>query len=301
MTRKGKPKLLLEGIIVPMVTPFKADEELDEEALRRFTGWLIENGVHGLFPNSSMGEFPKLSIDERKRVIDIVVDEANGRVPVLPGTGDASTKLVLELTKHAKDAGADAAVVVEPYYFKPSEEALFDHYKTINDKIEIPLVVYDIPSCTGYQIQPEMAARLADLQNVVAFKDSSGDMVKFLREIQLAGEKISLLQGIEHLLVSSLLMDAAGGILGIANACPRFVATIYETFKKGEIKEAADMQKRLNATLEVLEKFDYVLAVKQAVGLQGIQLGRVRKPGLPSERGQVETVRDCLVKLGVMK
>jgi len=300
MSRKGKPSLLLEGVIVPMVTPFKANEELDEEALRRLTSWLIENGVHGLFPNSSMGEFSKLSIEERKRVIDIVVDEANARVPVLPGTGDVSTKLALEMTRYAKDAGADAAVVVEPYYFKPSEEALFNHYKSINDEIDIPLIVYDIPSATGYQIQPEMVRRLADLGNVVAFKDSSGDMVKFLREIQLAGEKIAILQGYEYLFVPSLLMGAPGGILGIANACPRFMVDMYTAFKRGEIEEAVKMQKKLIQTLEVFIKYDYILAVKQAVGLQGIPLGEERRPSLPSKRGQEEAIRESLTKLGVL-
>lgn len=300
MVQKDKPSLVLEGVIVPMVTPFKADEELDEVALRRFTRWLIDNGVHGLFPNSSMGEFSKLSIEERKKVIDVVVDEADGKVPVLPGTGDVSTKLAMEMTKYAKDAGADAAVVVEPYYFKPSEEALFNHYETINEKVGIPLIVYDIPSATGYHIRPELVTRLADLENVVAFKDSSGDMVKFLREILLAGDKIAILQGFEHLFVPSLLMGAPGGILGIANACPRFIVDIYETFKKGEIKEAAEMQKRLIETLEVFGKYDYILAVKQAVGLQGISLGGVRKPSLPSEEGQEEEVRESLVKLGAI-
>ena len=298
MVQKGKSKPILEGVIVPMLTPFKDNEEIDEKALRQLTNWLIDNGVHGLFPNSSMGEFAKLFIEERKRVIDIVVDETNGRVPVLPGTGDVSTKIVMDMTKYAKDAGVDAVVVVSPYYGKPMEEALFNHYKFINDNIDIPIVVYDIPTCTGYSIKPELAARLADLDNVIAFKDSSGDMNKVLWTIQYVGDKISILQGFETLFVPTLLMGAQGGILGTANWCPRFMVDMYDTFKRGEIKEAAEMQKKLLQAIYILRKNN--LSAKQAAGLQGISLGRSRKPSLPPKVGHEEDVRKSLIKLGVL-
>lgn len=298
MTRKAKPSLFLEGVIVPMLTPFTDDEEIDEEALRHLTNWLIDNGVHGLFPNSSMGEFAKLFVEERKRVIDIVVDETNGRVPVVAGTGDVSTKIVMDITGHAKDAGADAVVVVSPYYGEPVEEALFDHYKFINDNIDVPIVVYDIPMCTGYSLKPELVARLSELENVVAFKDSSGNMNKVLWTIQFTGGKISILQGFETLFVPTLLMGAHGGILGTANWCPRFMVDMYDTFKRGEIKEAAEMQKKLLQAFTILNENN--ISAKQAAAMQGISLGIQRKPCPPLKVGQEEAVRKSLMKLGVL-
>jgi 4-hydroxy-tetrahydrodipicolinate synthase len=291
-----KPKIDLKGVILPMLTPFKTNEELDEGALRRYTRWLIENGVHGLFPNSSMGEFPKLSVEERKRVMDIVVDEANGKVPVLPGTGDVSTRTTMSLTKHAKDAGADAAIIVTPYYCHPSEDALYNHYKSISDELDFPIAVYDIPEATGYSVRPELVARLAEIKNVVAIKDSSCDMTKFIRELQLVGGKVAVLQGSEYLFVPSLIMGAPGGILGIASACPSFTVQIYETFVKGNVKKAVEMQMKLVRLLDQFAEYDFITAVMQAVRIRGISLGNVRRPGSLATKEQETKVRETLSK-----
>jgi len=297
----GSRNLHLKGVIVPMLTPFKDDEELDEESIREYTGWLIESGVHGLFPNSSMGEAPKLILSERKKFIDIVVDEANGKVPVCAGAGEVSTKATIELTRHAKDAGADAVVIVEPYYIHPSEEALLDHYRTISEKVDIPIIVYDIPEATGYSLSAELVAELAEINNVVAVKDSSCDMMKFIREVRLAGDKIDVLQGAESLFVASLVMGGSGGILGIASACPRFTVEIYDEFIKGNVKKAVEMQMKLDRLINEFEKYNYIQAVKQAINLQGIRFGGIRKPDLPIKEKQKEEIKKILVQLGFLK
>ena len=289
-----KPKIDLKGVIIPMLTPFKANEELDEGALRSYTSWLIEKGVHGLFPNSSMGEFPKLSVEERKRVIDIVVDEANGKIPVLPGTGDVSTKITMVLTKHAKDAGADVAIIVTPYYCQPSEDALYDHYKSISDELNFPIAVYDIPEATGYSVRPELVARLAEIENVVAMKDSSSDMTKFIRELRLVGDKITVLQGSEYLFVPSLIMGAPGGILGIASACPSFTVQIYETFVKGDVKKAVKMQMKLVRLIDRFAEYDFIVAVMQAIGIRGVPFGRGRRPRGLATKEQEKEIREIL-------
>jgi 4-hydroxy-tetrahydrodipicolinate synthase len=280
-----------------MLTPFKDNEKLDEESIREYTRWLIESGVHGLFPNSSMGEAPKLLLNERKKIINIVVDEANGKVPVCAGTGEISTKATLELTKYAKDVGADAAVIVEPYYFHPSKEALLDHYRTISEKVDIPIIVYDIPEATGYSLSPELVTELTEISNVKAIKNSSCDMIKFIREVRLVGDKISVLQGAESLFVASLVMGGAGGILGIASACPRFTVEIYDEFIKGNIKKAVDMQMKLDCLVNEFEKYNYIQAVKQSINLQGIRFGGIRKPDLPLKEKQKEDIKRVLLQL----
>jgi 4-hydroxy-tetrahydrodipicolinate synthase len=292
----SKPRIELKGVIVPMLTPFQRNEDLNEEAVRHYTSWLIENGVHGLFPNSSMGEFPKLSIDERKRLIDLVVDEANGKVPVIAGTGDVSTRNTLTLTKYAKDAGANAALIVTPYYVHPSEDALYEHYKSISDQIDIPIAVYDIPEATGYSVRPELAARLADIENVVAIKDSSFDMTKFIRELRLAGDRVAVLQGSEYLFVSSLAMGGPGGILGIASACPSFVVKTYETYVRGDLNKAVEMQMQLVQLLDGLRSYDFTAAVMEAVTVRGISMGNVRRPGTPATRELEDSVRVILTE-----
>jgi 4-hydroxy-tetrahydrodipicolinate synthase len=296
----SKPDIELKGVIVPMLTPFQRNEDLDEEAVRRYSRWLIESGVHGLFPNSSMGEFTKLSVEERKRLISIVVDETNGKIPVIAGTGDVSTRNTLTLTKYAKDAGADAAVVVTPYYVHPTEDALYEHYKSISDQIDIPIAVYDIPEATGYSVRPELVARLADLDNVVAIKDSSSDMTKFIRELRHVGDKVAVLQGSEYLFVPSLAMGGPGGILGIASACPSFVVKMYETYIKGNMSKAVEMQMQLVQLLDKfgqgLRSYDFTAAVMEAVTVRGIPMGNVRRPGTPVTKELEGSVKDILAE-----
>ena len=251
----AKPKLRLKGVNVPMITPFNSDESLDEEALRSLTEYLIENGVHGLFPNSSVGEKAKLSKDEMKRVMSIVVDQANGRIPVTPGTGDVSTRSTIELTRYAKDVGADAAVVIEPYYYRPTSDAIYEHYKSISESVDIPLVIYDAPVFTGYSLSTDLILRLAEIENIIAMKDSTKDMVRFLTLLDSVGEKISLLQGITKLFLPSLFMGSPGGFVGGGNVIPRLTVELYDSFQKGDYKKAIQLNKQLLAVFSTCEKY----------------------------------------------
>ncbi|HDJ89226.1 MAG TPA: dihydrodipicolinate synthase family protein, partial [Thermoprotei archaeon] len=213
----------LKGLIVPMITPFNEKGEIDEDGLRQITEWLIHSGVNGLFPNSSTGEAAKMTLDERKKVMKIVVDEANGKVPVFPGTGDPSTKNTLELTKYAEDIGADGVVVVAPYYFKPDESSLIEHYKSICSATRIPIMLYNIPQSTGYSLSINVIVKLAKIKNIFAMKDSSSNMIYFHKIILSTRGELLLFQGSEFLLLPSLVIGASGGVLGMGNICPKLI------------------------------------------------------------------------------
>ena len=173
----------LEGVIPALVTPFDEHEEFNEEAYRRLIDWLIERGVTGVVPCGTTGEFSMMTREERRRVLEVCVDQVNGRVPVIAGTGWTATKLVIEETQYAKDVGADAALIVNPYYLKPKGgKGIYDHYLAIAEAVDFPIVLYNIPSCTGQYIPWQVVEDLAEIDNIVGLKDSSGDL-KYLMSV----------------------------------------------------------------------------------------------------------------------
>lgn len=276
-----------------MVTPFDKSEEIDEKTVRGLTDWLIEQGVHGIFPNGSTGEMPKLKIDERKRMIDLVVDQVNGRVPVIAGVGDTATKHTVELMKYAKDAGADAAVAMVPFFWRYRPEVILDHYRTISVSVDLPVVLYDNPDSNNI-LSPDMVARIVDeVPNVIAVKDSSFDMVKLSKEIHSVGDTIAVIQGIEQLLVPSLLIGASAGIPGIGNFCARFMVDMYNKFTNGQVQEAAQTQAKLLVLCNATERYGFEEFIKEALALLGHPVGAVRKPSLthsPKERDEIKRI-----------
>jgi len=284
-----------------MVTPFDKDEEVDEKAARGLTDWLIEEGVHAIFPNGSTGEMPKLKIDERKRMIDLVVDQTNGRVPVIAGTGDAATKHAVELMRYAKDAGADAAVAMVPFFWRYTPEVIMDHYKTISESVDLPVVLYDNPA-TNNILSAELVAKIVDeVPSVVALKDSSFDMVKLSKEIHSVGDRIAIIQGIEQLLVPSLLIRASGGIPGIGNFCARFMVDMYNKFVNGQLQEAAQMQAKLFALCNATERYGFEEFIKEALALLGHPVGQVRKPSRTLSPEERDEIRRILTQFGLTK
>jgi 4-hydroxy-tetrahydrodipicolinate synthase len=292
-------KYAAEGVIVAMVTPFDRHGEINEEATRSLVEWLVDGGVQALFPCGSAGEAPKLKTDERKRLIEIVIDQANSKVKVFPGTGAVSTRETLELTRHAKDAGADAAIVVEPFYFRPSESALYNHYLTISETVDLPIFIYDVPAATGYSLQPRFVAKLAEIENVVGIKDSSGDLLKVLEEIKLVGDRILIFEGAEYHIVSALAQGADGLVTGLGNLCPRFMVELYNACRRKDWDQAIVMQQKLISLLKgILELWDYS-SLKEGLSLLGINAGTLREPCLPMNDQQRESLRRVLDEFGL--
>jgi 4-hydroxy-tetrahydrodipicolinate synthase len=265
------------GVMSAMVTPFNKDESINEANLRNLVNYLIEQGVTGLVPVGTTGEFVNMTIKERLKVIEIVVDEANNRVPVIAGTGETGTKLVIDSTKAATDIGADAVLIVTPYYLKPKAKGLYDHYYTITEKTDIPIVLYNIPACTGVELPWTVVEDLVDIENIIAIKDSSGDYRYFSALLEKVSDKISVLIGWDENVLGALAGGAAGCILGSANVFPKIWLEIYDHVKNNRIEEAQKLQKRVQKIARLLINSG-ALGVKSCLNMMKVPVGKTRQP-----------------------
>ncbi|MFX1590556.1 MAG: 4-hydroxy-tetrahydrodipicolinate synthase [Promethearchaeota archaeon] len=260
-----------------MVTPFNKDESINEEQLRNLVNHLIDQGVTGLVPSGTTGEFVNMTYEERLKVIEIVVDETNGRVPVIAGTGETGTKLVIDATNKATDIGADAVLIVTPYYLKPKAKGLYDHYYTITEKTDIPIVLYNIPVCTGIELPWTVVEDLVDIENIVGIKDSSGDYKYFSALLEKVSDKISVMIGWDENVLGALAGGAAGCILGSANVMPKVWLEIYDHVKNNRLNEAQDLQKKVQKIARMLINSG-ALGAKECLNMMGVPVGITRQP-----------------------
>jgi len=273
----GKFDFRPKGVMPAMVTPFNKDESINEDNLRNLVNHLIDQGVTGLVPVGTTGEFVNMTFDERLKVIEIVVDEANGRVPVIAGTGETGTKLVIDATIAATDLGADAAIIVTPYYLKPKAKGLYDHYETICDKTDIPIVLYNIPACTGVELPWTVVEDLVEIDNIVAIKDSSGDYKYFSALLEKVSDKISVLIGWDENVLGALAGGAAGCILGSANVIPHIWLEIYDHVKNNRLSEAQILQKKVQKIARMLINSG-ALGAKECLNMMNVPVGITRQP-----------------------
>jgi 4-hydroxy-tetrahydrodipicolinate synthase len=289
-------RLVLSGIFVPHVTPFMREGELDLKSLRACVRFWLEGGVSGLVPCGSNGEAPYLSGEERRKVIETVVDEVNGKIPVVAGTGSMSTKETIMFTRDAKDLGVDAALVVTPFYFKPTNKEMLEHYKAISEAVDLPIVVYNVPKFTGFSLETTFIHQLAsENEKIVGLKDSSGNIGAITEIIRLVGDKISVLAGTADVALSTFLLGGKGGVIAVANVFPKLCSQLYEAFKNGKYEEAKTLQKRISFANEVLVKrYNQLSAIKEALRLQGLPSGYPRKPALPLDSEEKKVIQNLL-------
>jgi 4-hydroxy-tetrahydrodipicolinate synthase len=294
------PKLILDGIFVPNVTPFTRKGQLDTKALRTCVRFWLDGGVSGLVPCGSNGEAPYLSRQERIKVIQTVVDITNGKVPVVAGTGSTSTRETIAFTKDAADLGADAALVVTPFYFKLSNQEIQEHYRSVSEAVDIPIIVYSVPKFTGISLEPAFIHKLAmENQKVVGVKDSSGNLGAITETIRLAGKRLSVLAGTADIVLPTLLAGGRGAVIAVANVFPTFCSQLYEAFKSGRYEEAAKLQNRISFANEVLVKrYNQLSAIKEAMRSEGLPSGYPRRPALPLTESERKTLSGLLSELG---
>lgn len=285
----------IKGIMAASITPFTRTGAIDEEAFRRHLDFLAQHKVHGVVVCGSLGEFPAMTADERNRVVKIAVEEAKGRMLVSAGTGAVTTKEAIELTRAAKDLGADMAQVVTPYYLKPTPEELVDHYAAISKAVALPIVIYNIPDRTGVNVTPALAARMAQISHVVGMKDSSKNMAQMIDFIRVAGDKLGLLCGNDQLLLPALFMGAIGSTSGSPNVVPQLAVGIWNYLHKGEYEHARKLQLELNlfGTLYDLNATQPAL-LKSALGVLGRNAGVPRLPAKPLTGQELAAVRRVL-------
>lgn len=277
-----------------MVTPTTGrGGDVDEVALQRYTETLVDNGVHGLFPCGSIGEFSSLTHAQRKRVVDTVVS-ASGDVPVLAGCGDTSLGAVEEHVAAAADAGADAAVVVTPYYLATTQSGLTDFYADVATTAEIPVVLYNIPQLTGQTLSVETVAELSRLDNIVGLKDTSGDMNYFRRVIEATADDFSVLQGATELAITSLDVGGDGMIAGPANVFPAVVSSVYDTYRDGDRERAVEwMNSVVNPVLSAIDDVPSAAAFKYLLSLSDCEVGDPLPPLPQLDGSQRQALRQC--------
>lgn len=262
-----------KGIIPAMVTPITKDGKINVGALRKLTHYLIDGGVHGLFPVGSQGEFYALTFEEKKRVIEVVVEEARGRVPVYAGTGAITTREAIALTQMAEAAGASAVSVITPFFIRPSEAELMEFYISVAKATRIPVLLYNNPGRTGVNISADFVVWASKVENIVGIKDSSGDLTLTAEYIRRTDDKFSVLAGRDTLIYGTLCYGGKGAIAATANVAPKLIVEIYKAFMAGDLKRSLAAQFRLAPLRLAFDLGTFPVVIKEALNLIGIDAG----------------------------
>jgi len=270
----------LTGVLVALITPFTADgAEIDATALEAHVERLVQEGAHGLVPGGSTGEFTTLTLDERKQLTELVVKAASGRVPVVAGTGALSTRDAIDLAVHAAQAGADALMVVPPFYDAVELSTFKELLREIYSASQLPIMFYNIPSATGLSLTPAEIASLAEVEGVRYLKDTSGDAVALTELLQLHGEKITTFNGWDTLTFYGIAAGAKGSVWGATNVIPELSRQLWDALAvDGDLVRGRELWARIYPICRLLEQYNYAAAVKTGMELRGFAPGPVRKP-----------------------
>ena len=289
------------GSIVAIVTPFK-DGRMDEAKLKELVEFQIKNGTSGIVPCGTTGESPTLSTAEHERVIEICINAVKKRVPVIAGTGSNSTEEAVSLTKHAADAGANGALIVSPYYNKPTQRGLYLHFKKIAESIDIPIVLYNIPGRTAVNIEPPTMAQLAkDCKNIVGVKEASGSLEQMQMIKNLCPKDFILLSGDDTLTLPILGIGGVGVISVLANIIPHDIAQVIELFNKGKISEARKLHYKILPLAKAMFVETNPIPIKKAVELLGLCSGEVRLPLCEMAEENVRKLKAAMKEYGLLK
>jgi 4-hydroxy-tetrahydrodipicolinate synthase len=287
---------MFNGAISAIVTPFR-DGAVDEAALRDFIEWQIQNGIDGIFPCGSTGESATLTHAEHEQVIKITVEQARKRVPVLAGTGSNSTAEAIRLTTFAREIGADGAVLISPYYNKPTQEGIFRHYKMIAASVDLPLVVYNIPGRTGSNILPDTFARLCEVKNIVGVKEASGSMDQISDIRRLCGDRLTILSGDDSMTLPMMAVGAKGVISVVSNAMPRETHELVAAALADDFTRAREIHFRLLPLMRALFLETNPIPIKQALAFMGKCTPELRMPLTPMSPAAADKLRSAMKEL----
>lgn len=294
----------LEGTTVAMVTPYTENDEIDEEGIRENINYLIEKGVNGILAAGTTGESATVSHDEHRKLVDILIDEVNGRVTTIAGAGSNSSKEALGLVKHAEDIGADAALVITPYYNKPQPHGLYEHYKLLTSSTDIPIVVYNVPSRTGTDIDVDTIGKVAQLDNIVAIKEASPELDKVSKIIkkmdEIGNKDFIVLSGNDDLTLPMIAMGAKGVISVVGNVDPARMSQMVNYALEGDFESAAKMHYELYDLMKVLFIETNPVPAKTALNMMGRPSGDVRLPLAPLKEENKAKLKEVLGKLDLI-
>lgn len=290
---------MFTGSLVAIVTPFRKGK-VDDRALAELIEWQIAKGTNGIVPCGTTGESATLSHDEHNRVIELTVEVVNRRVPVIAGTGSNSTDEAIALTQHAKQAGVDAALLITPYYNKPTQEGLYRHYKAVAEAVDLPLVLYNIPGRTGVNMLPTTIARLAALNTIVGVKEGSGSVQQASDIVQLCGDRLTVLAGDDSLTLPMMAVGGQGVITVTANIVPAEMAELVKAFADGRVADARRIHFNLSPLFAALFLETNPIPVKEALGMMGKIDPELRLPLCPMAQETREKLARALKDAGLI-
>lgn len=288
---------MFTGSIVALVTPFK-DGEIDYEKLGELVEYHIANGTNAIIPCGTTGESPTLTHREHGEVVGKVIEVANGRIPVIAGTGSNNTSEAVSMTSHAKEAGADGSLLITPYYNKPTQKGIYEHYKAILEEVDIPIIVYNVPSRTGVSISPETVARLAEFDNIVAIKEATGDIDQASQILNMCD--ITVLSGDDSLTLPIMSIGGKGVVSVLANILPREVSELTSGFLKGDIENAQRLHNRLFPVCKAMFIETNPIPVKTAMKLLGRLNGEMRLPLCDMSEKHESQLKNILEENGIV-
>jgi 4-hydroxy-tetrahydrodipicolinate synthase len=290
---------MFKGSIVAIVTPFK-EGKVDEDAYRELIEFQIENGTDAIVPCGTTGESATLNMKEHGRVIEIAISAVNKRVPVIAGTGGNSTSEAIDLTEHAKKAGADATLQVTPYYNKPTQEGLYRHFEAIAKAVSLPQVLYNVPGRTSVNMLPETVARLAELPEVVAIKEASGNLGQMAEIVKLAGDNITLLSGDDNVTLPVLSLGGKGVVSVVANIVPKDTSDMVNAWLEGDIEKARGLFYKLFPLCQAMFYETNPVPVKTSLALMGKIREELRLPLVPMAPGNLDRLKKALQDYGLI-
>jgi len=290
---------MFKGAIVAIITPFK-NGQVDEEALRKLIEFQIENGTSGIVPCGTTGESATLTHEEHDRVIEITIDAVKKRIPVIAGTGSNSTAEALRLTKHACEAGADGALIVCPYYNRPTQEGLYQHYKAIAEEVPIPIIVYNIPGRTGVNLNPDTLARLAKIPNIVGVKEAAGSIKQMSDIIGLCDPDFDVLSGDDAFTLPLLALGGKGIISVISNVAPADMAEMVSAFEAGDLEKARRLHYKMIPLIDSLFVETNPVPVKAALSMMGMIEYELRLPLCKLTQGSYDRLKKAMTDYGLI-
>ncbi len=293
---------MFEGSIVAIVTPFTKKGTVDEGALQKLVEFHIAEGSDGIVPCGTTGESATLNYQEHEHVIESCVRFAKKRIPIIAGTGSNSTQEAIDLSSHAKESGADGLLLVSPYYNKPTQKGLYLHFKTIAERVDLPIILYNIASRTGINIEPDTVAKLIqDCKNIVAIKEASGSLDQMSRIVSLCGERLILLSGDDSLTLPQMAIGGKGVISVVANIIPADVKAMVSSFARGDTAQAAKLHYKMLPLIKALFIETNPIPVKTAMGLMNMCEPIMRLPMCEMESENLEKLKSALKSYGLIK
>ncbi len=291
---------MIDGVLPALITPFTEDNRIDKEGLRQNIEFLVENGVTGIVPCGTTGEAATLSIEEHEKVIEYAVECST--VPVVAGTGSNNTTEALELTKFAEDAGADAALLITPYYNKPNDRGMLAHFKKVAEAVNIPIILYNVPSRTGINLKPELVGELAKISNITGIKEASGSLDQVTKILELTrDEDFVVLSGDDGLTLPIMVLGGAGVISVVANVAPKHMVSMVSAFRRGDMDKARELHLTLAPLVRAVFLETNPIPIKKATELIGLPAGNLRLPLAPiSEENEIK-LRAALNDLHLIK